>query len=50
LFFRTVLSYYSSPFGDSDEDAYDMRKATSWDPEKTSLVTSKTVITTDELH
>ena len=48
--YRTVLGYYSSPYGDADEDAYDMRKVTSWDPDKTSLVNKHPVITSDELH
>ncbi|CAK8680095.1 unnamed protein product [Clavelina lepadiformis] len=50
VIYRTVLDYYSSPDGDADEDAYDMRKPTSWDKNKTSIITQKTIITSDELH
>ena len=45
---RTVLDYYASPNGNADEDAYDMRKPTSWDIDKKSIIAEKTVITSDE--
>ena len=45
---RTVLDYYASPNGTADEDAYDMRKPTTWDVDKKSIIAEKTVITSDE--
>uniref|UniRef100_H2ZQQ9 N-alpha-acetyltransferase 20 n=1 Tax=Ciona savignyi TaxID=51511 RepID=H2ZQQ9_CIOSA len=48
--YRTVLDYYSSPTGESDEDAYDMRKPTSWDVHRKSIVADKKIVSPDELH
>nr|CAB3264174.1 N-alpha-acetyltransferase 20-like [Phallusia mammillata] len=49
VIYRTVLDYYSSANEDSNEDAYDMRKATVWDINKTSTIPEKAVITPDEI-
>ncbi|XP_078491433.1 N-alpha-acetyltransferase 20-like [Ciona intestinalis] len=50
IVYRTVLDYYSSPNGEADEDAYDMRKPTSWDVNRKSIVTEKKVILPEELN
>ncbi len=45
--YRTVLQYYS---GETDEDAYDMRKALSRDPDKKSMLPLKEPVHMDELE
>ena len=45
--YRTVLNYYS---GESDEDAYDMRKALSRDPEGKSVIPLENPVHMDELE
>lgn len=47
--YRTVLDYYSSG-QDSEEDAYDMRKALSRDKEKRSMIPLKDPIRPDDLE
>lgn len=48
--YRTVLGYYSSPNGDRDEDAYDMRKALSRDVYRTSIVPLKDPVNPEDLE
>lgn len=48
--YRTVLGYYSSPNGDKDEDAYDMRKALSRDIYRTSIIPLKDPVKTEDLE
>eukprot|EP01129_Flabellula_baltica_P005112 TRINITY_DN1824_c0_g1_i1.p1 TRINITY_DN1824_c0_g1~~TRINITY_DN1824_c0_g1_i1.p1 ORF type:complete len:190 (+),score=42.22 TRINITY_DN1824_c0_g1_i1:1-570(+) len=43
--YRTVIDYYGG-----EEDAYDMRKCMSLDPDEKSLIAEKTEITGEELH
>ena len=45
--YRTVLQYYS---GDTDEDAYDMRKALSRDTEKKSVIPLENAVHIDQLE
>ncbi|VDN94134.1 unnamed protein product [Brugia pahangi] len=44
--YRRIIDYYS---GENDEDAYDMRKALSRDPEKKSMISVKQPVTCDEI-
>ncbi|EFO25246.1 hypothetical protein LOAG_03236 [Loa loa] len=44
--YRRIIDYYS---GENDEDAYDMRKALSRDPEKKSMISMKQPVTCDEI-
>lgn len=45
--YRTITGYYT---GNNPEDALDMRKPLSRDIEKASLITDRTVISTEELY
>ena len=50
--YRQILEYYAggnAPHSPPDEDAFDMRKALSRDPEGKTLVAKKKVIKTTEL-
>ena len=50
--YRQIIEYYAggtAPHAPPDEDAYDMRKALSRDPDGKSLVAKKKVIKTTEL-
>jgi len=49
VIYRVVIDYYTSHSGVDDEDAYDMRKPTSHDVHRNSIVTDKKIITPDEL-
>uniref|UniRef100_A0A915PSS0 N-alpha-acetyltransferase 20 n=1 Tax=Setaria digitata TaxID=48799 RepID=A0A915PSS0_9BILA len=44
--YRRIIDYYS---GENEEDAYDMRKALSRDPEKRSMISVKQPVTCDEI-
>lgn len=48
--YRTVLGYYSSPAGERDEDAYDMRKALSSDIHGKSIIPLKEPIRPEDLE
>ena len=45
--YRRIEGYYTGP---NPEDAFDMRKCLSSDPEKASLITDRPVISVDELY
>ena len=50
--YRQIVEYYAggnAPHSPPDEDAYDMRKALSRDPEGKSLIAKKKIIKTNEL-
>ncbi|XP_039264830.1 N-alpha-acetyltransferase 20-like [Styela clava] len=48
--YRTVIGYYSSPGGDRDEDAFDMRKALSRDIFKKSIIPLKEPVKPEDLE